>query len=112
MRTRPSRRMMTTRTRTRTMTSTSLSLTTVDSRHSRNLFKGRVVRDDTKDFVGNVAYNVPLTRKNGEHYVLSPKLTEDEELQVAVLVSAEEEKRAFSRLEDALFLSVAPPPPP
>jgi hypothetical protein len=44
--------------------------------------------------------------------VLPPELTEDEKLQVAVLVNAEEEKRAFPGLEDALFLSVAPPPPP
>jgi hypothetical protein len=44
--------------------------------------------------------------------VLPPELTEDEELQVAVLVSAEEEKWTFPGLEDALFLSVAPPPPP
>jgi hypothetical protein len=84
----------------------------MDQNVSGCIFKGRVVLDDTKDFVGNVAYNVPLTRKNGEHYVLPPKLTEDEELQVAVLVSAEKGKRAFSRLEDAIFLSVAPPPPP
>jgi hypothetical protein len=71
-----------------------------------------VIRDDTEDFIGNVAYNVLLARGNGKHYVLPPELTEDEELQVAVLVSAEEEKRAFPGLEDALFLSVAPPPPP
>jgi hypothetical protein len=43
---------------------------------------------------------------------LPPELTEDEQLQVAILVSAEEEKRAFPGLEDALTLSVAPPPPP
>jgi hypothetical protein len=74
--------------------------------------EGTVVHDDTEDFVGNVAYNVFLARDNGEHYVLPPELREDEELQVAVLVSAEEEERAFPRLEDALFLSMAPPPPP
>jgi hypothetical protein len=44
--------------------------------------------------------------------VLPPNLIEDEELQVAVLVSAEEEKQAFPGLEDAIFLSVAPPLPP
>jgi hypothetical protein len=44
--------------------------------------------------------------------VLPPELTEDEELQVAILVSEEEEKRAFLGIEDALALSVAPPPPP
>jgi hypothetical protein len=73
---------------------------------------GIVVRDDTEDFVGNVAYNVLLARDNVEYYVLPPELAKDEELQVAVLVSADEEKRAFPGLEDALFLSVAPPPPP
>jgi hypothetical protein len=45
-------------------------------------------------------------------YVLPPELTEDEELQVAILVSAEEEKQAFPGLKDALAISVAPPPPP
>jgi hypothetical protein len=44
--------------------------------------------------------------------VLLPERTKDEELQVAVFISAEEEKRAFPGLEDALFLSVVPPPPP
>jgi hypothetical protein len=73
---------------------------------------GIVIRDDTEDFVDNVAYNVLLARDNGEHYVLPPELTEDEELQVAVLVSEKEEKWAFPGLEDALFLSVAPPLPP
>jgi hypothetical protein len=71
-----------------------------------------VVRDDTEDFFGNVAYNVLLARDNGEHNVQPLELTEDEELQVAVLICAEEEKRAFPGLEDAIFLSVVPPPPP
>jgi hypothetical protein len=73
---------------------------------------GTFVCDDMEDFVGNVAYNILLAKYNGEHYVLPPELMEDKELQVAVLVSAEEEKRAFPGLEDALFLSVVPPPPP
>jgi hypothetical protein len=71
-----------------------------------------VVRDNTDDFVANVAYNVLLAKESGEHYVLPPELTEDEQLQVAVIISAEEEKRALPGLEDALALSVAPPPPP
>jgi hypothetical protein len=71
-----------------------------------------MVRDDTDDFVGNIVYNVLLANERGEHYELPPKLTEDEQLQVAILVSAEEEKRAFPGIEDALTLSVAPPPPP
>jgi hypothetical protein len=71
-----------------------------------------VVRDDTDNFIGNVVYNVLLANERGEHYELPPELTEDEQLQVAILVSTEEEKCAFPRLEDALTLSVAPPPPP
>jgi hypothetical protein len=74
--------------------------------------EGTIVRDDMEDFIGNVAHNVLLARDNGEHYVLPPELKNDEELQVAVLVSTEEEKQVFPGLEDALFLSVAPPPPP
>jgi hypothetical protein len=57
-------------------------------------------------------YNVLLANERSEHYELPPELTEDEQLQVAILVSTEEEKRAFPGLEDALTLSVAPPPPP
>jgi hypothetical protein len=79
---------------------------------SSRVHEGHVVRDDTEDFFGNVAYNVLRARDNSEHYLLPPELTEDQELQVAVLVSAQEEKRAFLGLEDALFISVAPPPPP
>jgi hypothetical protein len=52
------------------------------------IYNGRVVHDDSDD------------------------MTEEEELAVAILISAEEEKRAFSGFEDALALSVAPPPPP
>jgi hypothetical protein len=59
---------------------------------SSHVNDGVVIRGNMEDFVGNVAYNILLARDNGEHYVLPPKLTEDEELQVAVLVSAEEEK--------------------
>jgi hypothetical protein len=57
-------------------------------------------------------YNVLLVNEHGKHYELPPELTKDEQLQVAILVSTEEEKRAFPGLEDALTLSVAPPPPP
>jgi hypothetical protein len=48
----------------------------------------------------------------GLPFVMPPELIEEEELAVAVLISVEEEKRAFPRIEDALALSVAPPPPP
>jgi hypothetical protein len=37
-------------------------------------------------------YNVLLANESSEHYVLPPELTEDEQLQVAVIVSAEEQK--------------------
>jgi hypothetical protein len=57
-------------------------------------------------------YNILLANERSEHYELPPELTGDEQLQVAILVSTEEEKRAFPGLEDALTLSVAPPPPP
>jgi hypothetical protein len=43
---------------------------------------------------------------------MPPELTEEEELTVAVLISEEEERRAFPKLADALVLSVAPPPSP
>jgi hypothetical protein len=76
---------------------------------SGRVFEGRVVRNNIEDFVANVAYNVLLVSKNGKHYVLPPELTEDEQLQVAVIVSAEE-KWAFLGLEDALAISVASPP--
>jgi hypothetical protein len=72
----------------------------------------KAVRDDTDDFIGNVVYNVVLANKRGEHDKLLPKLKKDENLQVAILMSAEEEKRAFLGLEDALTLSVALPPSP
>jgi hypothetical protein len=65
------------------------------------VFKGRIVCDDMDEFVANVAYNVLLASENGEHYVLLPELTEYEQLQVAIIVSAEEEKQAFPGLEDA-----------
>jgi hypothetical protein len=57
-------------------------------------------------------YNVLLANERGEHYELLPELTEEEQLHLAILVSAEEEKRAFPGLEDALALSVAPLPLP
>jgi hypothetical protein len=40
------------------------------------------------------------------------ELTEEEELGVAILISQEEDSRAFSGYEDALALSVTPGPPP
>jgi hypothetical protein len=45
-------------------------------------FNGKLVRDDTDDFVGNVAHHVLLANERGEHYELRPELTEDEQLQV------------------------------
>jgi hypothetical protein len=50
----------------------------------------KAVRDDTDDFVGNVVCNVLLANERVVHYELPPELTEDEQLLVAVLVSAEE----------------------
>jgi hypothetical protein len=50
--------------------------------------------------------------ENGEPYDLPPELTEEKELAVAILISQDEERRAFPELADALDLSMAPPPPP
>jgi hypothetical protein len=47
---------------------------------SGRVHEGTVVRDDTEDFVCNVAYNVLRARDNGKHYVLPPELMEEEEL--------------------------------
>jgi hypothetical protein len=48
----------------------------------------------------------------GDTYVMPPELTEEEQLAVAVLISQEEEMRAFPGFDDALTLSVVPSPPP
>jgi hypothetical protein len=81
-------------------------------RHLRPRLRGKGHPRRHEDFVANATYNVLLARENGEHYVMPPELTEDEELSMAVLVSTEEEKRAFPRLEDALAFSVVPSHPP
>jgi hypothetical protein len=62
----------------------------------------KAVRDDTDDFVGNVVHHVLLANEHGEHYELPSKLTEDEQLQVAILVSAEEEPGEPPRLRSCL----------
>jgi hypothetical protein len=52
-----------------------------------------------------VAYHILLAPEWGEHYDMPPELTEEEQLQVDVIVSAEEEKRDFSGFDDALASS-------
>jgi hypothetical protein len=42
---------------------------------------------------------------------MPPELTKEEQLMVAVLIRQEEERTAFPGFEDAMALSVAPPPP-
>jgi hypothetical protein len=71
-----------------------------------------VVCDDTNDMVGHVAYHLLLATERSEHFEIPPELTKEEQLEVAVIVIAEEEKRAFPGYYDALALSMAPPPPP
>jgi hypothetical protein len=76
------------------------------------IYNGRVVRDDSDDMVNHVVSHYFQAADLGLRFVMPPELTEEEELAVAVLISVEEEKRAFPGIEDALALSVAPPPPP
>jgi hypothetical protein len=71
-----------------------------------------VVCDDTDDMVNNVVYYYFEATDRSEAYDISPELTEEEQLAVAILISQEEERRVFLGYEDALALSVAPPPPP
>jgi hypothetical protein len=79
---------------------------------SGQIYNGRVIRDDTDDMVHHVVYQYFHADGRGEAFEIPPELTEEEELAIAVLVSQEEERRAFAELADALALSVAPPPPP
>jgi hypothetical protein len=79
---------------------------------SGQIYNGRVIRDDTDDMINHVVCNYFKAADNGESYDLSPELTEEEELAIAILISQEEERSAFPELADALALSVAPPPPP
>jgi hypothetical protein len=50
--------------------------------------------------------------ERGEAYDILPELTEEEQLAVAILISQEEERSVFLGFEDALALTVVPPPPP
>jgi hypothetical protein len=79
---------------------------------SGQIYNGRVIRDDTDDMVHHVVYHYFQAADRGEAYQMPPELTEEEELAIAVLISEEEDRRAFPELADALVLSVAPPPPP
>jgi hypothetical protein len=72
------------------------------------IYNGQVIRDD---MVNHVVYHYFQAADRGEACELPPELTE-EQLAVAVLISQEEERRAFPELADALALSMAPPPPP
>jgi hypothetical protein len=71
-----------------------------------------VVRDDTDDMVRHVAYLYLRVAQLGQPFDVPSELIEEEELAVAVLIGTKEEKRAFPGLNDALALSVVPPPPP
>jgi hypothetical protein len=71
-----------------------------------------VIRDDTDNMINHVIYHYFQAADRGLPYDIPPELTEDEHLVVAILISQEEERRAFLGYEDALALSVAPPPSP
>jgi hypothetical protein len=87
-------------------------LAQVTSEVSGQIYNGNVVRDDTDDMIDHITYHILRAAERGEHFEHPPELTEEEELKVAIIVSAEEEKRAFPGYYDALALSMAPPPPP
>jgi hypothetical protein len=63
--------------------------------------------------VGNVAYNV-LTADEGWHYEIPPELTEEEQLQVVVIVSAEQQRqedyRRYPGINDATAISIQTSP--
>jgi hypothetical protein len=59
--------------------------------------------------INHVVYHYFQAADRGETYVMPPELPEEEQLAVAVLISQEEERRAFPRFKDALALSVMPP---
>jgi hypothetical protein len=71
-----------------------------------------VIHDDTDDMVHHVVYHYFQAADCGEAYQMPPELTGEEELAVTVLISEEEERRAFPELADALLLSLALPPSP
>jgi hypothetical protein len=62
--------------------------------------------------VNHVVYHYFQAADLGLPFVVPPELTEEEELWVAILISTEGERKAFLGIEDALALSMAPPPPP
>jgi hypothetical protein len=76
------------------------------------IYNGGVIRDDTDNMVHHVVYQYFQAADHGEAFELSPELTEEEQLAIAVLISQEEERRAFPELANALALSVAPPKQP
>jgi hypothetical protein len=78
---------------------------------SGQIYNGRVIRDDTDDMVNHVVYHYFLATDRGKAYEIPPELTKEEQLTVVVLISQEEERRVLPGYEDALALSVAPPPP-
>jgi hypothetical protein len=45
-----------------------------------------VVRDDTDDMIGHVAYHYLCAALLGHHFDVPPELTEEEQLAVAVIV--------------------------
>jgi hypothetical protein len=84
----------------------------VSAEVSGQIYNGRVIRDDMDDMVNHVVYHYFQAADRGKAFELPSELTKEEELAVAVLISQEEERRAFPELADALALSVVPPPSP
>jgi hypothetical protein len=77
---------------------------------SSQIYNGQVIRDDTDDMIGQVAYHCLRVAHLGQPFDIAPELTKEEKLAVDIIVSAEKEKRAFLGYEYALALSVVSPP--
>jgi hypothetical protein len=71
----------------------------------------QVICDDTDNIINHVVYHYFQAADRGLPDDIPPEFTKEEQLMVAILISQEEERRAFPGYEDALALSVAPPPP-
>jgi hypothetical protein len=59
---------------------------------SNNVVGSKVVRDDTDNFVGHVAYHAMQAATRGKHFEMPHELTKEEALQIAVIIGKEEEE--------------------
>jgi hypothetical protein len=58
---------------------------------SNNVVGSKVVRDDTDNFVGQVAYHAMQAATRGKHFEMPHELAKEEALQITVIIDKEEE---------------------